>query len=180
MPEDTRPAQPPTEEVREEAAGKEDGEPEAEVTDEYFKKYVLSAKGKDPEEKINEACKEINYRNLLVLIAVGDYIGNKAKNIQTVAKKWGLSFSAMQWAMLQKKEHSMGGRQYGKRKKSTASEEKEEPTQKSKCLEKKSSTTMSKEVESEQESTMEAEPEKELMEVSLGEELPDIPWTKSK
>ena len=79
------------------------------MTDGYFKKYVLSGKGRDPEEKINEACKEINYCNLLVLIAVGDYMVNKATNIQTVAKKWGLSFSAIQWAMLQKKEHSGGG-----------------------------------------------------------------------
>ena len=31
--------------------------------DEYFKKYVLSGKGRDPEEMINEACKEVNYQN---------------------------------------------------------------------------------------------------------------------
>ena len=113
MPEDARSVQTPTEEVREEEAEKEDDEPEAEVTDEYFKKYVLLGKGRDPKEKINEACKEINYHNLLVLIAVGDYTVNKAKNIQMVAKKWGLSFSAIHRAMSQKKEHSMGGRQYG-------------------------------------------------------------------
>ena len=28
---------------------------------EYFKKYMLTGKGKDLEEKIQEACKEINY-----------------------------------------------------------------------------------------------------------------------
>ena len=38
MPEGARSAQTPTEEVREEAAEKENDEPEAEVTDEYFKK----------------------------------------------------------------------------------------------------------------------------------------------
>ena len=137
-------------------------------------------KGRDPEEKINEACKEINYFNLLVLIAVGDYTVNKAKNIQIVVKKWGLSFSAIQWAMSWKKEHSVRGRQYGKRKKSAASEEKEEPTWENKCLKKKNSATQSKEVEPEQETTQEMEPEKEPPEVSLGEELPDVPWTKSK
>ena len=36
-------------------AKKEDDAPETAVTDEYFKKYVLLGKGKDPEEKINEA-----------------------------------------------------------------------------------------------------------------------------
>ena len=71
MPEGARPTQTPTEEAREEAAKKEDDELEAEVTDEYFKKYVLLGKGRDPKEKINEACKEINYHNLLVLIAEG-------------------------------------------------------------------------------------------------------------
>ena len=36
-------------------------EPDKENINEYFKKYVLSGKGKGPEEKIQEACKEINY-----------------------------------------------------------------------------------------------------------------------
>ena len=116
MPEVARPAQMPMEEVRQEAAEKEDDEPEAEVTDEYFKKYVLSGKGRDHKEKINEACKEINYHNRLVLIAMGDCMVNKAKNIQMVAMKWGLSFSVIQWAISWKKEHSLGGKQYGKKK----------------------------------------------------------------
>ena len=111
-----------------------------EVMDEYFRKYVLSGKGKDPEEKINAACKEVNYCNLLLLIAVVDYIVNKAKNIQTVAKKWGLSFSAIQQAISWKKEHSVGRRQYDKRKRSAKSEEEEKPAQKSKRLKGKSST----------------------------------------
>ena len=81
----------PCEVIEEETAKKEDDEPEAEVTDEYFKKYILSGKGRDPAEKISEACKVINYRNLLVLIAVGDYTVNKARNIQAVAKKWAMS-----------------------------------------------------------------------------------------
>ena len=123
-PVDVRTAQAPSEMTEEEGNKKEDDDTETEVTDEYFKKYVLSGKGKDPEEKSNEACKEVNYRNLLVFIAVGDYIVNKVKNIQTVAKKWGLSFSAIQWAMSWKKEHSAGGRQYDKRKRSAKSEEK--------------------------------------------------------
>ena len=97
-----------------------------------------------------------------------------------VAKQWGLSFSTIQQAMSWKKEHSVEGRQYGKRKKSATSEEKEEPTRKSKHLKEKSPITQSKEVESEKESTKEMEPGKGLSEVNLGEDLPDIPWTKSK
>ena len=63
---------------------------------------MLSGKGKNSKEKIQEACKEINYRNLVVLIAVGDYVVNQARNIKEVAKKWGLSFSAIQRAMSRK------------------------------------------------------------------------------
>ena len=59
--------------LEEEVPEKEEEEPEAEITDEYFRKYILTGKGKGPEEKINKACKEINYKNLLVLVAVGDY-----------------------------------------------------------------------------------------------------------
>ena len=40
--------------------GKDD-EPKEENVDEYFRKYKLTRKGKGPEEKIQEACKEINY-----------------------------------------------------------------------------------------------------------------------
>ena len=54
---------------------------------------MLSGKGKNPKEKIQEACKEINYRNLVVLITVGDYVINQTRNIKEVTKKWGLSFS---------------------------------------------------------------------------------------
>ena len=72
------------------------------TVDKYFQKYMLSGREKSPEEKIQEACKEINYRNLVVLIAVGDYVVNEAKNIKEVAKKWGLSFSAIQRAMSRK------------------------------------------------------------------------------
>ena len=62
-----------------------DDEPNESV-DEYFEKYMLSGKGKNPEERIQEACKEINYRNLVVLIAVGNYVMNQARNIKEVAK----------------------------------------------------------------------------------------------
>ena len=79
-----------------------DGEPDESTVDEYFQKYMLSGKGKNPKEKIQEACKEINYRNLVVLIAVGDYVVNQARNIKEVTKKWGLSFSAIQRAMSRK------------------------------------------------------------------------------
>ena len=79
-----------------------DDEPNESSVDEYFQKYMLSGKGKNPKEKIQEACKEINYRNLVVLIAVGDYVVNQARNIKEVTKKWGLSFSAIQRAMSRK------------------------------------------------------------------------------
>ena len=69
----------PTEVMEGETVQKEEDEPEVEVTDEYFGKYVLTGKGKDPKAKINEVCKEINYENLVVLLAVGDYVINKAK-----------------------------------------------------------------------------------------------------
>ena len=65
----------PTEEEQED-------EPDEENMNEYFKKYMLTGKGKDPEEKIQEACKEINYQNLIILIAVRDYVVNKAKKHQ--------------------------------------------------------------------------------------------------
>ena len=79
-----------------------DDEPNKITVDEYFQKYMLSGKGKNPKEKIQEACKEINYRNLVVLIAVGNYVVNQARNIKEVTKKWGLSFSAIQRAMSRK------------------------------------------------------------------------------
>ena len=98
-----------------------------------------------------------------------------------MAKQWGLSFSAIQQAMSQKKEHSIGGERIWKKKEVCCQQkEKEEPARESKCLKKKSSTTQSKEVEPEQETTKEMGPEKEPPEVSLGEELHDVSWTKSK
>ena len=115
-----RPAEVPPEEVIIELTAEEkEDEPDEENVNEYFKKYVMSGKGKGPEE----ACKEINYQNLVVLIAVGDYVANKAKNIKEVAKKWGLSFSAVQHVMSCKKEHSVGGRQYAKRKRAVEKQE---------------------------------------------------------
>ena len=100
-------AEEPVEELIEEAMveltpGEKDDEPKEESASEYFRRYVLTGKGKSPEDKIHEACKEINYRNLIVLIAVGDYIVNQAKNIKEVAKKWGLLFSTVQRAMSRK------------------------------------------------------------------------------
>ena len=105
---------------------KED-EPDEENVNEYFKKYILTGKGKGPEEKIQEACKEINDQNLVILIAVRDYIVNKARNIKEVTKKWGLSFSAVQCVMSHKREHSVGSRQYAKRKKAVEKNRKDPP-----------------------------------------------------
>ena len=97
------PVEEPTEEAMAEwTPGEKDDEAEEESMSEYFRRYVLTGKGKNPEDKIQEACKEINYQNLVVLIAVRDYIMNQAKNIKGVAKKWGLSFSEVQRAMSRK------------------------------------------------------------------------------
>ena len=77
---------PPEEVIVEPTAEEKEDEPDEENVNEYFKKYMLTGKGKDPEEKIQEACKENNYRNLIILIAVGDYGANKAKNIKKSLK----------------------------------------------------------------------------------------------
>ena len=86
---------PPEEVITEPTAEEKEDEPNEENVNEYFKKYVLTGKDKGPEEKIQEACKEINYQHLVVLIAIGAYIVNKARNIKEVTKKWGLSFSVV-------------------------------------------------------------------------------------
>ena len=135
----------------------------------YFKKYILTGKGKGPEEKIQEACKEINDQNLVILIAVGDYIVNKAKNIKEVTKKWGLSFSTVQCAMSHKKEHSVGGRQYAKRKR--AAEKQEGPTKKSQQLEEKRTTGPTR-----VESPVPAEQSQDSLD---SRELPDVPWAQT-
>ena len=98
-----KPMEEPTgEAIVEQTTEEGDDEPNKSTVDGYFQKYMLSGKGKNPEEKIQEACKEINYRNLVVLIAVSNYVMNQARNIKEVAKKWGLSFSTIQRAMCRK------------------------------------------------------------------------------
>ena len=119
------------------------------------------------EAKVQEACKEINYRNLIVLIAVRDYMANKAKNIKEIAKKWGLSFSAVQCAMSHKKEHSVGGWQYAKRK--GMAEKQEEPTKKSQHLKEKQTTEPSR--------AKSPQPTEQSQDSSDSRELPDVPWT---
>ena len=143
--------------------------PDKSTVDEYFRKYMLSGKGKNPEEKIQEACKEINYRNLVVLIAVGDYVMNQARNIKEVAKKWGLSFSAIQRAMSRKREHSVGGRQYAKKKK--VKEKQGDPVKRSKQTEKKSTTESA-----EATSLPPVEPDQDSLDST---ELPDMPWART-
>ena len=131
------------EEVMEEPTMEEkNDEPEEESINEYFRKYILTGKGNSPEDKIQEACKEINYRNLVILIAVRDYVINQAKNIKEVAKKWELSFSTIQWVMSRKREHSVNGRQYTKRKK--VAEKQGGPAKKSKWIEEKCTTNQLK------------------------------------
>ena len=147
-------------------AGEKDDEPKEENVNEYFRKCILTGKGKSPKDKIQEACKEINYENLVILIAVGDYVINQAKNINEVAKKWGLSFSAVQQVMSRKREHSVSGRQYAKRKK--AAEKQEGPAKKSKEIEEKCITEPA-----EVRSPQPAEPSQDSLDST---ELPDVPW----
>ena len=103
---------------------------------------------------------------MVILIAVGDYIVNKAENIKEVAKKWGLSFSVVQRAMSRKREHSVGSRQYTKQKR--AVEKQEGPAKKSQWIEEKC-TTEPPEVRSPQ-------PVDPSQDSSDSTELPDIPW----
>ena len=57
-----RPAEVPPEKVIIELTVEEkEDESNEENVNEYSKKYVLTGKGKGPEEKIQEACKEVNY-----------------------------------------------------------------------------------------------------------------------
>ena len=58
--------------------------------------YVLSGKADTPEQKVNEAVKDLNYHNMLVMIAVRDKTINNVGSICTVAKKWHLSYSIVQ------------------------------------------------------------------------------------
>ena len=69
--------------------------PEAEKTD-PDNHYVLSGKGDTPEQKVNEAVKDFNYHNMLVMIVVRDKTINNLGSICTVAEKWGLSYSIVQ------------------------------------------------------------------------------------
>ena len=161
------PAGEPTEEVMIELTMEEkDDEPKEENVNEYFKKYILTGKGTGPKGKIQKACKEINYRHLVILIAVGDYMVNKAKNIKEVAKKWGLSFSAVQHAMSRKRKHSVGGRQYAKRKR--AAEKQEGPAKKSQWIEEKHRTEPAK--------VRSPQPIEPSQDSSDGTELPDVQW----
>ena len=89
----------------------EEPSPETERTNSY-QHYVMSGKGDTPEQKVNEAVKELNYHNMLVVIVVGDKTINNIGSIHTVAEKWGLSYSIIQRAILGIKEHHQGERQY--------------------------------------------------------------------
>ena len=51
----------PEQVITEQIDEEEEDKPDMQVVDDYFKKYLLTGKGNDVEEKIQEACKEINY-----------------------------------------------------------------------------------------------------------------------
>ena len=78
--------------------------PEVERTDSY-QHYIMSGKGDTPEQKVNKVVKELNYHNMLVVIAVGDKTINNIGSIRMVAEKWGLSYSIIQRAISGIKEH---------------------------------------------------------------------------
>ena len=78
---------------------------------EQYNRDVLSGKGEIPEQKVNEAVKDINYHNMVVVIAVADRTIKNVGSIHTVA---GLSFSVVQQALSGIKEHRQGGQQYDK------------------------------------------------------------------
>ena len=84
------------------------------VQTDSYQHYVMSGKGDTPEQKVNKAVKELNYHNMLVVIAVGDKTINNIGSIRTVAEKWELSYSIIQRAISGVKEHCQGGRQYNK------------------------------------------------------------------
>ena len=106
---------------------------------------------------------------MVILIAVGDYMVNKTKNIKEVAKKWGLLFSAVQRVMSRKREHSVGGRQYAKRKR--APEKQEGPAKKSQWIEEKHTTELAK--------VRSPQPVDPSQDSSDSTELPDIPWAQT-
>ena len=74
----------------------------------------MSGRGDMPEQKVNKVVKELNYHNMLVMIAVGDKTINNIGSICMVAEKWGLSYSIIQRAILGINKHCQGGRQYDK------------------------------------------------------------------
>ena len=91
---------------------------------------------------------------------------NQVKIIKEVAKKWGLSFIAVQRAMSRKQEHSVGGRQYAKWKKDA--ERQEGTPKKSRRTGKKGTTKSTKD-----RSPSPAEPDQDSLNST---DLPDVPW----
>ena len=79
-----------------------------------YQQYVMTGKGDTPEQKVNKVVKELNYHNMLVVIAVRDKTINNIGSICTVAEKLGLLYSIVQRAISGMKEHHQGGRQYDK------------------------------------------------------------------
>ena len=77
---------------------------ETEKTDSY-QHYIMTGKGDTPEQKVYEAVKDLNYHNILVVIAVRDKTINNIGSIHAVDEKWGLSCSIVQRAISGVKEH---------------------------------------------------------------------------
>ena len=72
--------------------------------------------------------------------------------------------------MSHKREHSVGGRQYAKRKR--MAEKQEGPTKKSQCSKEKQTTEPAR--------TESPQPTEQSQDSSDSRELPDVPWTQTK
>ena len=64
----------------------EEPSPETEKRDSY-QHYIMTGKGNTPEQKANETMKDLNYHNMLVVIAVRDKTINNIGSIRAVAEK---------------------------------------------------------------------------------------------
>ena len=84
--------------------------------------YDPKVHGDTNEDRICSIMNSIGERSTLLLIAIGDCMANQRSQAE-VAKKYGIPKSHMQQAMLGKREHKKGGKQYRQERKRRLSEE---------------------------------------------------------
>ena len=78
--------------------------------------------GENVQKKLQSIINSIGEQSTLLLMAVGDCIVNK-KSQAEITTKYSIPRSRIQWAMLGKKEHKKGGKQYQQERKRKTSEE---------------------------------------------------------